>query len=117
MNWIPLEDLKQLSEISSESHAHPVIIYKHSTRCSISRAALDRLNRQWDHAETGNAKRYVLDLLAYRDISNQIADTFAVEHESPQVLIIRGGKSIADMSHFAIDFDAVKKHLKTDNDQ
>jgi bacillithiol system protein YtxJ len=111
MNWIDITDLQQLDEIVAESKKQPVIIYKHSTRCNISRTALDRLDRQWDPKAAGETKRYLLDLIAYRHISNRIAELFGVEHESPQVLVIADGRSIADMSHFAIDFEAVKTHL------
>lgn len=53
-------------------------------------------------------KPYLLDLLTYRDISNQIAETYGVEHESPQVLVIQNGKSIFNRSHFEIDFLTIK---------
>lgn len=113
MNWIELADLKQLDDVVAESRKQPVIIYKHSTRCNISRTALDRLDRNWDVTIAGDTRRYFLDLIAYRHISNEIAERFGVEHESPQVLVISDGKSVADMSHFAIEFEALKTHLKS----
>jgi|SRR5688500_16685194 len=112
MEWISLKDSRQLDEILAESTKQPVLIYKHSTRCNISRSALDRLERKWDASAAGHVKRYFLDLLSYRDISNRIADVFKVEHQSPQVLIISNGKSVLDLSHFDIDFDLIKTVLK-----
>ena len=112
MDWISLKDSKQLDEILAESTKHPVIIYKHSTRCNISRSAFDRLERKWDAAAAGSVKRYFLDLLSYRDISNRIADLFDVEHQSPQVLVIWNGKAVLDLSHYDIDFDSIKSVLK-----
>ena len=112
MNWISLKDSKQLDEIIAESTTQPVLIYKHSTRCNISRSAFDRLERRWDAAAAGNIKRYFLDLLSYRDISNQIADVFQVEHQSPQILVISNGKAVLDLSHYDIDFDSIKSILK-----
>ena len=85
MNWISLKDSRQLDEILAESKTQPVIIYKHSTRCNISRSAFDRLERNWD-ASIGSIKGYFLDLLSNRDISNRIAELFEVEHHSPQIL-------------------------------
>lgn len=79
------------------------MIFKHSTRCSVSRMALDRLERKWS-PEAGNIKPYFLDLISYREISNRVAAQFNVEHESPQVLVIRNGAAIFDTSHFDIDF-------------
>ena len=112
MDWISLKDSKQLDEILAESTKHPVLIYKHSTRCNISRSAFDRLERKWDAAAAGSVKRYLLDLLSYRDISNRIADLFEVEHQSPQVLVIWNGKAVLDLSHYDIDFDSIKSVLK-----
>ena len=53
MDWISLNDLKQLDEILAESKTKAVLIYKQSTRCNISRTALDRLERKWDASAVG----------------------------------------------------------------
>ena len=113
MEWISLKDAGQLDEIVAESRKRPVLIYKHSTRCNISRAALDRLERKWDATAIGEIKRYFLDLLSFREVSNRIAEVFQVEHHSPQILVISGGKSILDLSHFDIDFDQIKTAFKS----
>jgi len=108
MDWISLKDSRQLEEIVAESKERPVLIYKHSTRCNISRAAFDRLERKWDASAVGGVKRYFLDLISYRDISNTIANMFEVEHHSPQILVISNGRSVLDLSHYDIDFDRIK---------
>lgn len=108
MNWISLKDSGQLDEIVTESKTKPVLIYKHSTRCNISQAALDRLERKWDSSFMGNVQPYLLDLLSFRAISSRIAEIFEVEHESPQILLISDGKSVLDLSHFDIDFERIK---------
>lgn len=113
MNWISLEDSKQLDDILAESKEKPVLIYKHSTRCNISRATFDRLERKWNPGMAGSAKAYFLDLIAHRNISNEIAQRFGVEHQSPQVLVISNGRSVLDLSHFEIDFDEISSVLKT----
>lgn len=112
MNWHHLENPEQLNQLITESAEKNILIFKHSTRCNISRATLDRLERNWKDEEISNLKSYFLDLLAHRDISNAIAEQFHVEHESPQVLIIRNGKSIYDNSHYGIDFSAIKEKVK-----
>lgn len=91
-----------------ESRNQPVIIFKHSTRCSISHTALNRLERNWKEDEMASVKSYYLDLLAYREISNQISDLFNVEHQSPQVIILKDGASVYNKSHFDIDFNNIK---------
>lgn len=70
---------------------------------------LDRLERNWNQSEMAGIKPFFLDLLSYRQISNEIAEQFGIEHESPQVLIISKGQAVLDLSHFAIDYDHIKK--------
>ncbi len=88
MQWNELKTDEQLNQILEESKVTPVLIFKHSSRCSISRVALDRLERTWKEDELGNPKPYFLDLIAYRETSHRIASQFGVRHESPQVLVI-----------------------------
>lgn len=112
MNWNTLDQLAQLDVIKNESQKHAVLIFKHSNRCSISRASLDRLERNWKEDEMASLKPYFLDLLSFRDISNEIAATFNVEHESPQVLIVKNGEVIYHTSHFGIDYKSLLPFVK-----
>ena len=109
VNWIPLQDLGQLNEIMNLSNGKPVVIFKHSTRCSISRMALKRFENEFDLKDQVDA--YFLDLLEHRDISNEIASRFGVYHQSPQLLLIKEGKSVYDVSHSDIDAEELKGKL------
>lgn len=109
MNWIKLESDTQLEEIKNISKQDSVLIFKHSTRCSISSTALNRLERNWK--QVNNLQTYYLDLIAYRAISNKIATTFDIEHESPQVLLIKNGICVYYASHLAISFDEICENL------
>jgi len=111
MNWIPLTSESQLEEIITESNEAPVMIFKHSTRCSISSTSLNRLERNWNETEMGNVKAYYLDLIANRPVSNKIESLLHVEHQSPQAILIEKGKSSWDASHYDIQYDAIKKAL------
>jgi bacillithiol system protein YtxJ len=88
MNWNALTDLEQLNEIISLSNEKPVVIFKHSTRCSISRMALKQFENEFDLSD--KVTPYFLDLIAHREISNGIA-SFGVMHQSPQLLLIKEG--------------------------
>jgi bacillithiol system protein YtxJ len=112
INWNELMDAGQLQALIRESHTQPVLIFKHSTSCSISKTALNRLERNWNETEMKDVKSYFLDLLSHRNISNKIAEQFLVEHQSPQVLLIRNGESVYDRSHFDIDYANVKSELE-----
>ena len=99
MNWIALTTEEQLNDIATKSFVTPQVIFKHSTTCSISSMALNRLER----AETpSNVDFYYLDLLKLRSISMAIADKFDVHHESPQVIVLKNGVCIYDESHYGI---------------
>ena len=106
MNWEYLTDLQQLEQLKEASFQSPVLFFKHSTRCSISVMALNRFEREWNNTSVNS---YFLDLLNYRDVSNQIATIFEVEHQSPQVLLIKNGTCVYHASHNAIDAQAVNK--------
>jgi bacillithiol system protein YtxJ len=104
MNWILLQTETQLDELRNRSAERPQVIFKHSTRCSTSALVKSRLERgqqPWD------VDFYYLDLINHRPISNKIAESFQVRHESPQILIIRNGECIYDESHLGISMDDI----------
>ena len=107
MNWIPLTTETQLSEIKATSAEKPVVIFKHSTRCSISAVVKSRLERD---TAPENIAFYYLDLIRFRELSNKIAVDYAIEHESPQVLLIRNGECVYDESHSGIRMDELQAH-------
>ncbi len=113
MNWIYLEDIKELDHIKKESEEHPVLIFKHSIRCAISSMVINRLERSWKQEETMGIKPYYLDLIRYRDISNRIEEEFSIPHQSPQVIVIKNGKPIYDNSHMGINYDDLKALVKS----
>lgn len=111
LKWNTLSRLEQLDEIDTISHNQPVVLFKHSTRCSISTASLNRLERKWDETKTKGAIPYFLDLIAYRSLSTEIAQHYGVDHQSPQVLVIINGRSVYDSSHLGISFDDLVENI------
>jgi bacillithiol system protein YtxJ len=107
MHWIHLTDEEQLKSIVSKSQVRPQVIFKHSTRCSISAVALSRLQKTKQPADIDF---YFLDLLAFRGLSNKVAEVFKVHHESPQILLIRNGECIFEESHMGISMDEIMDH-------
>lgn len=100
MNWIDLNQAQQLADIKELSKTRPQVIFKHSTRCSISSMAKSRLERD---EQPANSDFYFLDLLKHRSLSNQIADDFAITHESPQILLIKNTECVYEESHNGIN--------------
>ena len=101
MNWFPLTTIEQIKDIITESATTPVLIFKHSTRCSISVTALSRTERHWSFTSE-QVIPYYLDLLSYREVSNAVAAQFSVHHESPQVLLIKNGECVYEETHLNI---------------
>ena len=106
MNWISLINSLQVEEIKQKSYQRPQVIFKHSTRCSISSTVLNRLKR---FVIPDNTDFYYLDLIAHKDISLKIATDFQVPHQSPQILIIKDGEAVYDESHMAITADKIEE--------
>jgi bacillithiol system protein YtxJ len=113
MDWIQLTKEQDLNTIKDISNSQAVLIFKHSTRCSISSTALNRLERSWKEEEVKNIKPYFLDLLNFRAISNHITDEFKITHESPQILLIRNGQCIYSASHLSINYQDILKQAET----
>ena len=107
--WIALKDLGQINEIITISEEKPVVIFKHSTRCSVSRMALKQFENEFKLQDKMDA--YFLDLIENRAISNEIAKKFDVVHQSPQLLLIKNGKCIYNISHSDIDAEFLKQFL------
>lgn len=109
MDWVSLTDLGQLREITDLSHENPVVIFKHSTRCSISRMALKQFENEFTLKD--KVTPYFLDLLNHREISNTIASMFDVVHQSPQLIVVKEGKAIYDASHSDIDAEHLNRFI------
>jgi len=100
--------MQQLADIKELSKTRPQVIFKHSTRCSISTIAKSRLER---NQQPLSGDFYFLDLLKHRSISDQIAEDFAVAHESPQILLIKNTACVYEESHSGIQMDEITKQI------
>lgn len=108
VDWISLTSLEQLENITVDSEIETVYIFKHSTRCGISKMVLNRFEKSLSES-IKKCKFYYLDLLVYRNISDQISLTFEIIHQSPQLLVIKNKVAVANASHYDIlDMDIEK---------
>ena len=106
MNWIALTDYSEIQKALEQSE--PFLVFKHSTRCSISSMALSRFERSYSLEAV---QAFYLDLIAYRSFSNQLSDEFGIEHQSPQLLFIQSGNCTYHASHNSIDLNEIKALL------
>lgn len=107
MKWLNLTNEDHLISLNALSFKLPMVILKHSTRCSISCMAKDRLERKWMF-DPEKVPSYYLDVLMSRNVSNLVAEKYDIEHASPQVLIIHNGECIYSASHSEISFESLK---------
>ena len=101
VNWIPLKTLEQLEEINKISTTETVVIFKHSTRCGISRMVIKLFEKQFD-ASMSDLKVYYLDLLNFRELSNEVGYKYQILHQSPQLLVVKNGVVVEHASHYDI---------------
>ena len=111
MNWNKLTSEEQIDQVIAASEEKPVLLFKHSTRCSISSMSLDRLLRNWKEEDSAQITPYYLDLIAYRSISDLVAQRFGISHESPQVLLLKDGKVTYHESHYGISYAEIKSQV------
>lgn len=108
--WHVLGRMEQLDEIMEGSKTRPVGIFKHSTRCGISRGVLKMFEKNYTLSDN-QVKLYFLDLIQNRDISNEIAARFKVHHESPQFIVIKNGVVVHHDSHHSIEAADLEKFI------
>lgn len=109
--WHKIESENDLNAAIENSNIKNVVIFKHSTRCIISKTVLKYFENEAENSNTENIEFYYLDLLNYRNISNEIAEQFNITHQSPQVILIKNEEAVYNASHDGISLETIKQHL------
>ncbi|KIX22709.1 hypothetical protein SY27_02485 [Flavobacterium sp. 316] len=105
-----LDSQSQLDEIDAISKDKPVVLFKHSTRCIISRTVLRQFDNGFNFSDS-ELDWYLLDLLNHRDISNEITNRYGIMHQSPQILVVKEGKAVYNASHEGIAVEDLKQFV------
>lgn len=104
--WKNIESEEDLKKAIEKSFEKKVILFKHSTRCQISKIVLKNFEKEVAHSDK-EVEYYYLDLIKYRSISNEIAEQFAITHQSPQMIVLENGKAVIDASHQSISVNLI----------
>ena len=104
MEWIALTTEDQLQEIHKSNTT--TLIFKHSYTCFISKRVLRFFEEDADSSDK-KIPAYFLDILLHRPLSNFIAQAWHVQHESPQILVIKGNECLFEASHGDINFEDI----------
>ena len=114
MHWNKIPAGQALEAVIEESAQKPVLLFKHSHRCSISAVALSRLERSWDISDE-QLIPYIIDVVNERPMSNLIAQEFGIWHESPQALVIKDGKCVYHASHMGISYKDIAEAISIES--
>ena len=104
--WKAIESEEDLKNAIAQSFEKKVAIFKHSTRCQISKMVLKNFEGEVANSDK-DVEYYFLDLIAHRPISNQIAEELGVHHQSPQLIVLENGKAIKHASHQSISVSLI----------
>ena len=107
--WIPLESVGQLENINLNSASRTQVIFKHSNTCGISSMVLNMFNTSFDLES--DCDLYFLSIQSHRDVSNEIAASYGIRHESPQLLVVKNGVVTYHSSHGGIADTDLKSKL------
>lgn len=102
--WKLISSETDVEEALADSYGNKVVIFKHSTRCYISKRVLKNFEKQVKKSDK-EAIYYFLDLLSYRSISDAIAERLEVQHQSPQMIVVENGIAVRNASHQNISLD------------
>ena len=110
-NLTQISDLDMLEAAIAESQERPVLLFKHSRTCGISCEAMDEL--QAHVAESGGKASYkVITVQSHRRLSDSAAERFGIRHETPQAILLRGGRPVWNASHFRITAEALARAIQ-----
>ena len=110
LSWTPLISVEEINTIKEISKNQSILIFKHSTRCGISRMVIKQFESLFNE-ENKQLKVYYLDLLNYREVSSKLSEVFQVIHQSPQLLVIKNGISVYNESHYEITKVNLSKYV------
>ncbi len=104
----PLKNLADLDACLSESAARPVFIFKHSTACPISSEAHRQVAKYSQSTTEDDPQVYMVKVIEERSVSNQIADELALQHKSPQLILVKDRHVLWASSHYGINEQAIR---------
>ncbi len=106
VNWKSIESEEELVEIDQSSKTHPVVIFKHSSKCLISRRVLQKFEKELNSID--QVLPFFIDVIQKKELSHKIATKYQVGHQSPQLLVIKNGECINHASHSNISTKFIK---------
>ena len=113
INVKPLTNLQELDACLSESLQRPILIFKHSTACPISSEAFREVAKYTQGAGETGPEVYMVKVIEDRPVSNQIADELALQHRSPQLILVKDRAVVWSSSHYGINQHAIRDAISS----
>jgi len=113
MNWINIENSRDIDDILEQSKKIPCLIFKHSTRCHMSEMSKYIIESEWNL--DNQLQPYCLDILKHKALAIKIAEQFNEHHQSPQVLLIQDGECFYEESHLEISYEEIAEEISFNN--
>ncbi|MEK3807607.1 bacillithiol system redox-active protein YtxJ [Metabacillus sp. SLBN-84] len=83
------------------------LFFKNSLTCPIAQAAFSEFSAFTEGNDSIPA--YYLNVQEARPLSNYIAETYGIRHESPQALLFKDKQVVWNESHWKITADSLKQ--------
>ena len=104
-----IKRMTTVADIDEALGADVAVIYKHSPICNLSASTHQQVHRFV--AAHPDARVYIVDVVANRDVSREIADRLGIHHQSPQAIVLRGGEPVWNASHLNVTATALADQL------
>src|SRR5690625_2647032 len=106
-----LLEVNDLNEVWETSNEKPVLLFKQSTTCPISATAFNEFNAFLNDSDDPIGA-YFVKVRESRPVSNQIAEELEVQHQSPQLFLVKNKEAVWNTSHNNITVDTIKEALQ-----
>ncbi|HUE75400.1 MAG TPA: monothiol bacilliredoxin BrxC family protein, partial [Chloroflexota bacterium] len=103
-------DESTLEQLIAHSHQEPVWLFNHDPWCGISAAA-------WEELEQLDVRVNVIDVARYHNLRTLVAARTGVRHQSPQIILLQGGRAVWSASHFRVTAKNVRQTLAAQTGQ
>lgn len=106
-----IDSIEELEHAIEESSRRPVMLFKHSVTCPISSRAFREFQSHLEKRDP-RVSYNLITVQSARAVSNEAAARLGVRHESPQAILVLGGRPIWNASHFDITADRIEQAIK-----
>lgn len=99
-HFTEIDDLESLDRFVANLNGSAGVVFKHSNSCGVSSRAYAEMSKL-------TLPIGIVVVQDARAVSDEVEKRWQVNHETPQVLIIKDGKALWNASHFQVKAEQV----------